>query len=71
MVGSYVVAEVRGFSTSTLRCLVTRVSGSQVFVLTADIADVGTPIVVDADKVRPMSDEAAMVHKHGLVNLLG
>lgn len=51
-VGDHVLATVVGFRSSELRCKVLRIDerSGNVWVRTADLLDVGTPLVLDIEK---------------------
>ena len=56
-----------GFSSSSLRVRIERTEGSYAWVRTADIADAGTPLVLDASQIEAEGDGGAACHKSGLV----
>ena len=59
-----------GFRSSRLRVRVVRREGGVVWCSTADLLDVGTPLVLDAAQVIPIHEaEAAMRHRDGRVSL--
>ena len=60
---------LRGFQSSTLRVRVTRTEGDYVWVVTADLQDVGTPLVLDASQIQPIESDFVPVtmHRDGLV----
>jgi len=68
-IGSYVLAQVRGFSASSLRCRVTRVDAAAgcVWVLTADLCSAGVPLTLDIAKVEAPPETESLRHKRGLV----
>lgn len=51
-VGDFWIVKLRGFGVhSQLRCKVERIDGDAIFIVTADLADAGTRLVVDCDKL--------------------
>lgn len=61
---------LRGFASDSLRVLVVRAEGPNVWVRTADLRDAGTPLVLDASQVTLEEDlpsEGDAVHAAGLV----
>lgn len=67
---TYAIAtDLKGFPTSTLRVKITREIGHGYFnVITADIRDSGTHLVLTEDQLQPCADTAeTWVHKDGLV----
>ena len=66
---TYAVANgLRGFRSSSLRVLVTRVELPNVWIRTADLLDAGTPLVLDASQVTPeAAPDSGLQHKTGLV----
>mgnify|MGYP003327006632 CR=1 FL=1 len=50
-VGSHYFANLVGFPSSAIRVRITRVQGGLVWVDTADILDVATPLVIDASRI--------------------
>lgn len=68
----YALCTVLGFGPSPveLRCRVVERRDGMVWVRTADLRDAGTPLVLDADKVRPEPAAAGgLIHRDGLVEL--
>ena len=71
-IGSYGLASgLVGFPTSELRVKVTEAARSgHIWVMTADLADAGTPLVLREEQVQPLEDYVsadAWQHKSGLV----
>jgi len=59
-----------GFSSSSLRVIVTRQQGDYCWVTTADLQDVGTKLVLDRFQVVPEEDTTTVVrHPAGLVSI--
>lgn len=64
----YAVASgLKGFMVSDLRVRITRQEGPYTWVVTADLLDAGTPLVLDTAQVTPEQPETVLVHKSGLV----
>ena len=64
----YAVASgLKGFRSSTLRVKVTRQEGQYTWVVTADLLDTGTPLVLDTAQVTPEASETVLIHRTGLV----
>lgn len=65
---SYAIARnLRGFKASSLRVKITRSEGAYVWVVTADLLDAGTPLVLDASQIEILVSETVTSHKNGLV----
>jgi hypothetical protein len=66
---NYAIANgVRGFGPVTsLRVSVLRREAGMVWVRTADIADAGTPLVLDESQIESIEAETVSRHKAGLV----
>lgn len=58
-----------GFRSSTLRVEVLERRDGYVWVRTADLLDVGTPLTLDASQVTSEAEGSVVVHKDGLVIL--
>lgn len=56
-----------GFKSDTLRVKVIRSEGDYRWVVTADLQDAGTKLVLDASQVKPEEPETVLMHKNGLV----
>lgn len=64
----YAVASgLKGFRSSTLRVKITRQEGQYTWVVTADLLDAGTPLVLDIAQVTPEVSETVLIHRTGLV----
>ena len=64
----YAVASgLKGFRSSTLRVKITRQDGPYTWVVTADLLDAGTPLVLDTAQITPEVSETALIHRAGLV----
>lgn len=64
----YAVASgLKGFRSSTLRVKITRQEGQYTWVVTADLLDAGTPLVLDTVQVTPEVSETVLTHRSGLV----
>lgn len=66
---TYAIASgLRGFGTSELRVRVREIRDGVAFVVTADLRDAGTPLVLDPDQVRAEPQTTTVVsHRDGLV----
>ena len=64
-----IASNLRGFSRSTLRVCVTELRDGYAWVVTADLADAGTALVLDASQVRLEADmvDWEVRHCEGLV----
>jgi hypothetical protein len=62
-----VASNLRGFSCDTLRVKVIRSEGNCRWVVTADLLDAGTKLVLDASQVEAEAPEKMQLHKNGLV----
>ena len=62
-----VARNLRGFRSTTLRVKVTRSEGNYRWVVTADLLDAGTALVLDASQVEAEEPEMVQIHKNGLV----
>ena len=60
-----------GFPSTTLRVRVTRTEGNYAWVVTADLLDAGTKLVLDASQVSPETASEAVRHGCGLVTMEG
>jgi len=59
-----------GFGMDSLRVIVTRREDGLVWVTTADLADVGTRLVLDRAQVRILPEaEGGLLHRDGLVEV--
>jgi len=68
MSSQYAVASgLIGFRSSTLRVKVTRQEGPYTWIVTADLLDAGTPLVLDTAQVTPEVPETVLMHKAGMV----
>lgn len=70
----YAIASgLRGFSSSSLRVFVERETEHYAWVITADLRDAGTRLVLDADKLIPIEEPAPTGYRHasGLITLTG
>ena len=56
-----------GFRSDTLRVKVLRSEGNYRWVVTADLLDAGTQLVLDASQVKSEKSEITLRHKNGLV----
>ena len=64
----YAIANnLKGFKVTSLRVKVTRREGDCVWVITADLVDAGTPLVLSTEQVKDEQPETAIAHKTGLV----
>jgi len=69
--GYAVASGLVGFRSTSLRVIVTRRSGAYVWVVTADLLDAGTPLVLSPNQVVMEADQAGYSapwrHRDGLV----
>ena len=57
-----------GFSNDRLRVRIERTDGRYVWCRTADLADAGTPLTLDASQVEPLNEEGHTTsHRSGFV----
>lgn len=65
---TYAVAHnLKGFRSTTLRVKVVRAEGSYRWVVTADMLDAGTSLVLDANQVVDEAPETVQIHRNGFV----
>ena len=62
-----IASNLIGFASSALRVIVTRTEGTYVWVTTADLADAGTKLVLDASQVEAEQAETDLMAAGGLV----
>jgi hypothetical protein len=70
----YAVAHgLKGFGTDSLRVRVTRidVASNNVWVVTADLRDAGTPLTLDGSQIEPETQGETLRHVSGLAELSG
>ncbi len=68
----YAIAHpVFGFRSSSLRVRVLRDMGTCCEVITADLSDAGTRLVLDKSKLSPEADVSGLYYPGGLVELCG
>lgn len=66
---TYAIAHnLNGFSSSSLRVKVTRTDGENVWVVTADLLDAGTAMVLDASQIEYMTPVWFVTASNGLVS---
>ena len=67
-IGNHVFANnLRGFRSSSLRVRITRIEGHDVFVVTADLLDSGTALVLDDSQIGEEVECVSLIHREGLV----
>lgn len=70
MTGYALASDLKGFASSTLRVRVTRREGDYVWIITADLRDAGTRLVLRASQVVGEEPEQGLLrHQTGLVFL--
>lgn len=57
-----------GFRSSTLRVRITERRGDYVWVITADLLDAGTKLVLDASQIEVEGESEVVRHRDGLVS---
>lgn len=62
---------LRGFRSESLRVLVLREEAGLAWVVTADLLDAGTALVLDATQVEPEVQVTDLRHSTGLVSFAG
>ena len=58
---------LRGFQSDSLRVRITRQEPGYVWVITADLLDAGTKLVLDPSQVEPEQPATVTAHRDGLV----